>query len=149
MPVQLFRRIGVVVNVDDDAATFGQTQQRAGELAVIGLGRERDVRRQLDQPGTDAEDMVGRSRGRRRWRGTMVRSLGAHDGRQRRSQHRGTCQLQHPPTREPQSTAPRADDRLRHLISTSLVAVVGGGDANVRTAPERRCAACRAQATLL
>ena len=40
MPVDQLRRIGVVVNIDDDPLPFLEPQQRSGKLAVIEGGRD-------------------------------------------------------------------------------------------------------------
>ena len=50
VPVDQLRRVGVVVNIDDDPLPFLEAQQRSGELAVIEGARDDMVRRQLDQP---------------------------------------------------------------------------------------------------
>ena len=37
MPMKLLWRIGIVVDIDDDTLAFLETQQRAGELAIVGV----------------------------------------------------------------------------------------------------------------
>ena len=58
MPVHQLRRVGVVVNIDDDPLPFLEAQQRSRKLAVIERGRDDVLRRQLDQPGSDAQRVV-------------------------------------------------------------------------------------------
>ena len=58
MPVDQFRRVGVVVNIDHDALAFLEPQQRSGKLAVVERRRDDVVRCQLDQPGCDAQRIV-------------------------------------------------------------------------------------------
>ena len=43
MPVNELRRIGIVVNIDNDALPFLEAQQRSGELAVIERRRNNVV----------------------------------------------------------------------------------------------------------
>ena len=59
MPVELFGRVGVVVDVDGDRLAFLEAQQRAGELAVVGGGGDDAVGGELDGAGGDAEGVVG------------------------------------------------------------------------------------------
>lgn len=82
VPMQLFRRVGVIVDVDDDALSLRKTQQRPGKLAVIELGRDGCVRTEFDQAGADADRILrrfvrGRYRGLRRgtWRMSVFRGL--------------------------------------------------------------------------
>jgi len=49
-----FRRIGVIVNIDDDPLPFPEAQQRSRKLAVIERCRDDVSGRQLDQPGSNA-----------------------------------------------------------------------------------------------
>src|SRR5487761_277777 len=58
MPVKLFRRIGVVVDVDDDLSAFFETQQRSRELPVIGSRRQEPLRADLYERGGDANRVV-------------------------------------------------------------------------------------------
>ena len=51
VPVELFRRIGVVVDVDGDLLAFFETQERAGKLAIVGGDGE-------DAVGGDLEGLV-------------------------------------------------------------------------------------------
>ena len=59
VPVQLLRRIGVVVDIDNDPLAFHKTQQRSGKLTVIECRRHNVLRRQFDQSGSDAQRIVG------------------------------------------------------------------------------------------
>ena len=59
MPMHEFRRVGIVVDIDDDALAFLEAQQRPGKLAVVERGRDDVVGRELDQPGGDAQRVVG------------------------------------------------------------------------------------------
>ena len=69
VPVDQFRRVGVVVDIDHDALAFLEAQQRSGKLAVIERRRDDVVGRKLDQSGCDAQrvvrlgggDLVGRA----------------------------------------------------------------------------------------
>ena len=54
VPVHQLRRIGVVVNIDNDLLPFLEAQQRPRKLAVIEGGRDDVLGRQLDEPGSDA-----------------------------------------------------------------------------------------------
>jgi hypothetical protein len=85
VPMQLFRRVGVIVDVDDDALSLGKTQQRPGELAVIELGRDGCVRPEFDQAGADADRIIRRL--------VQDRSRGSRRGIRRISGFRGLRQL--------------------------------------------------------
>ena len=65
VPMQLLRRVGVVMDVDDDALALGQPQQRTGKASVVGLCRDRRVRAELDEAGADTDRIIG---GAGRWR---------------------------------------------------------------------------------
>src|SRR6516165_10622112 len=70
MPMQLFRGVGVVPDVNHDALPLGKAQQRPRKLPIIDLGRDRCVRTKFDQTRADADCIVCRSlqvgsRGRR------------------------------------------------------------------------------------
>ena len=54
VPVHQLRRIGFVMNIDNDLLPFLEPQQRPRKLAVIESGRDDMVGRQLDEPGSDA-----------------------------------------------------------------------------------------------
>ena len=56
--MQLFGRVGVVVDVDDDGPPFLEAQQRSRKLPVIERGRHDVVRRQFDEAGSDADRIV-------------------------------------------------------------------------------------------
>ena len=56
--VQQFRRIGVVVNIDNGALSFIEAQKRPWKLPVVEGCRDDMVRRQLDEPLGDAERVV-------------------------------------------------------------------------------------------
>ena len=58
MPVHQLRRIGIVVDIDDNPLPFREAQQRSGKLAVIEGGGNDVVRRHLDQPCADAQRVV-------------------------------------------------------------------------------------------
>ena len=58
VPVHQLRRIGVIVNIDDDPLPFLEAQQRSRKLAVIERGRDDVIGRQLDQPGSNAQRVV-------------------------------------------------------------------------------------------
>jgi hypothetical protein len=55
VPVQLFRRVSVVDNVDDNLLTLLEAQQGTGKLSVIGRDA---VRRQFDQPVADSYRVI-------------------------------------------------------------------------------------------
>jgi hypothetical protein len=54
VPVDQLRRVGVVVNIDDDPLPFPEAQQRSRKLAIIEGGRNDVLGRQLDEPGSDS-----------------------------------------------------------------------------------------------
>lgn len=58
VPVQLFRRVSVVDNVDDNLLTLLEAQQGTGKLSVIGRGGNDAVRRQFDQPVADSYRVI-------------------------------------------------------------------------------------------
>src|SRR3974377_215529 len=55
------RRVGVIVDIDEDLLAFFEAQQRAWELAVVKRRRDNMFRRQLDQTGRDAQAVVCRA----------------------------------------------------------------------------------------
>ena len=59
VPVQLLRRVGVVVDVHHHRPALFQPQQWPGKLAVVGAGRNDVVGRQLHQAAADAQRVVG------------------------------------------------------------------------------------------
>ncbi len=59
VPMQLFGRVRVVVDVDDNTLAFCHAQERAGELAVVGLHRQGQVRPKLDEAVGDADRVIG------------------------------------------------------------------------------------------
>jgi hypothetical protein len=59
MPVQLFGRIGVVVNIHDDPLAFRKPYQRSRKLAVVERRRNNALRRQLNKPGGNLNRVVG------------------------------------------------------------------------------------------
>jgi len=59
VPVQLLRRVGVVVDVDRHAMAFFEAKKRAGKLAVVGGQREDAVGREFNRFGGDGERVVG------------------------------------------------------------------------------------------
>ena len=60
VPMQLFRCVSVIPDVDDHAPSLGEAQQRAGELAIIDLGRDDRIRPEFDEAGPDADRKVRR-----------------------------------------------------------------------------------------
>lgn len=62
VPMQLFRCVGVVMDVDDDGLAVGQSQQRAGELPIIGLCRDRCIPAEFNEACANAECVVCRCR---------------------------------------------------------------------------------------
>ena len=66
MPVQLLGRIGVVVDIDDGLAAFAQPKKRARKLIVVERRGDDPIGRELDEPRSDPDRVVG---GRQRWRG--------------------------------------------------------------------------------
>ena len=59
MPVQLLRRVGFVVDVDNNLPALPEAQKRPGKLAVIKPGGYDVVGRKLDQTVSDADGMIG------------------------------------------------------------------------------------------
>ena len=59
VPVQLLRRIGVVVDIYNDTLAFHQTHHRSGKLTIVECRRHNVLRRQFDQSGRDAQRIVG------------------------------------------------------------------------------------------
>lgn len=59
VPVEQFRSVGLVVDVDGDGLTLFEAQERAGELAVVGGEGEDAVGGDLDRRGCDGEGVVG------------------------------------------------------------------------------------------
>ncbi len=62
VPVQLFRPVGLVVNVDSHWLAFFQAQQRARKLAVVGGRGDDAIRSELNGLDRDGEGVVRRSR---------------------------------------------------------------------------------------
>src|SRR5882724_5279015 len=61
MPVQLFRPVGLVVNVDGHLAAFSEAQQRSRKLAVVCGCRKDAIRSNLDWLNSDRKGVVRRS----------------------------------------------------------------------------------------
>ena len=58
-PVQLLRRIGLVVNIDRNRLPFPESQQRSGELAVVRCYQHDAIRRELDGLHRDGQCVIG------------------------------------------------------------------------------------------
>ena len=58
MPVQLFGRIGLVMNVDRDLLAFLESQKRPGELAVIGSHGDDVIRSQFNRLNGDRQGVI-------------------------------------------------------------------------------------------
>jgi hypothetical protein len=56
MPVQLLRRIGVVVDINNDLLAFLEAQQGAGKLPVISGGGNDTIRCQFNEPMAHPEN---------------------------------------------------------------------------------------------
>src|SRR5580698_6637276 len=61
VPMQLLRRVGLIVDVDGDRAPFLEAEQRTGELAVVGGSRENAIGRQFHRLYGDGERVVRRA----------------------------------------------------------------------------------------
>lgn len=59
MPVQLFRSVGVVEDVDGGLLAFFEAQKRARKLAVVGDGGKDVLGRKFDGSNGDVESVVG------------------------------------------------------------------------------------------
>jgi len=59
VPVELFRGVGFVVDVDGDALTLFEAKEWAGELTVVGGGGDDAVWGEFDGRGGDGEGVVG------------------------------------------------------------------------------------------
>ena len=53
MPMQLFRRIGIVKNIHRHLTALFEADERTRELAVVGDSRKDLVRRNFDRSGLD------------------------------------------------------------------------------------------------
>src|SRR5215831_8555251 len=58
VPMKLLRRVGIVVDVDDDALAFGQPNQGARKLAIVECGRDCRIWSEFDQTGADTDGVV-------------------------------------------------------------------------------------------
>src|SRR5215472_12402643 len=58
VPVKLLRRVGIVVDVDDDTLAFSKPQQRTGKLAIVECGRDYSIWSKFDQTRPDADRVV-------------------------------------------------------------------------------------------
>jgi len=67
VPMQLFRRIRVVVNVNRDLPPFRKTKQRSRKLSVVGNGGNDSLGRDLDRGGLDVQCVVCPRFVRRPW----------------------------------------------------------------------------------
>src|SRR5262249_44842620 len=70
MPMQLFWRVGIVVDVDNNLLSLFQSHKRARKRPVIRGGRDNTVWRELDERGTDSDRVV-------RLRGVALRCGGS------------------------------------------------------------------------
>jgi hypothetical protein len=59
VPMKLFRRVGIVVYVDDDPLALGETQQGTGELAVVDARGDGHILAKLDDANADVDRVVG------------------------------------------------------------------------------------------
>ena len=59
VPVELLRRVGLIVNLDFYPLPFLQTQQRPRKLSVVGRDGDDAIRRQLNGFRGDRERVVG------------------------------------------------------------------------------------------
>jgi len=95
MPMQLLRRVSVIMNVDTDLLAFPQTEQGTGEFAVVEGGGNDVVWCKLDKPVGDPDRMIGVAlleyRNGRRGCGM---SLGSRQGRTGSGKRRGRAQFQ-------------------------------------------------------
>ncbi len=66
MPVQLFGNVGPVVDFDGDRFAFLESQQRAGELTVVGSRGNNPIRSQFHRFDGDVQGVI--RGGRLRWR---------------------------------------------------------------------------------
>ena len=87
VPVQLFGRIGVVMDIDNNLPAFLQTQQRPRKLPVIGGGRNDAVRRQFHKPVADPDRVVRSALRRGLSAADSSLSLGQLRKRRRKSHH--------------------------------------------------------------
>jgi hypothetical protein len=67
VPVQLLRRIGVVVDIDNDLLSLLEAQQRPRKLTVIGVGGNDAIRCQFNEPIADPDRLISGALGRRGW----------------------------------------------------------------------------------
>lgn len=58
MPVQLFGRIGVVMDIDNDLLAFLEAQKGPGKLPVIGGGGNDPIGRQFNEPIANPDRMI-------------------------------------------------------------------------------------------
>ncbi len=65
MPMQLFRRIGLVENINRYSLAFFQAKKRSGELPVVVGDRDNAIWCQFDGRGGDREGVVGWTLARR------------------------------------------------------------------------------------
>ncbi len=61
MPMQLLRRVRLIVNVDRDWLAFFEAKQWPGELTVIGSGGDDVFRRQFHRRHGDGQGVIGRA----------------------------------------------------------------------------------------
>ena len=54
MPVQLFRGVSVIIDIDDDPLTLGEADERTRKLSIVERGRDDVLGRQFDQSSADA-----------------------------------------------------------------------------------------------
>jgi len=58
VPVDQFRRVRVVVNIDDGLLPFLEAQQGSGKLAIVQRCRDDVLWRKLDEPSGDPQRVV-------------------------------------------------------------------------------------------
>lgn len=58
VPVQLFRRVGIVVDVHNHTQAFLQAEKRTGELAIVGGCRKNALRTHFNQSGADPDGVI-------------------------------------------------------------------------------------------
>ena len=61
VPMKLFRRVGVVVNVDGDLLPFLEAQQRPGKLAVVGGHGDDAIGGKFDGFGGNGKRVIRRA----------------------------------------------------------------------------------------
>src|ERR1019366_5385554 len=96
VPVQLFWRVGVVVDIHNHPPAFLQAQKRTGELTIVSGSRKNTLWSHFNQPSADSDRVV------RTFFGPRQPSRNGRRTRTLRHRHRGLRQAgaraeQHPP----------------------------------------------------